>query len=221
MIDIFPVLKSAFSFPAGIDVDLAVDTICIDTAELELLYSKPETLEGLIKRWCKRRAYIWEELEKTLHYDYNPIHNYDRTEERTHTETRNLKNTEERVAIEKENIGNNVTNTQNTTGESSQSDGKAAYNSGNIVTTATADNNATQNTTIHGNSEEIRAKDNTDDTTRTDTGTVTNIEKITAKGNIGVMSTQEMIKKQREIVEFDIYHYIAEDFKTEFCIMVY
>ena len=221
MIDIFPALKSAFSFPEGVDADLAIDTLCIDTAELELLYTRPDTLEGLIKRWCKRRANIWTELEKTLHYDYNPIHNYDRTEEHTHTETRDLKNTEERVASEKENTGNNVTNTENTIGESSQTDGKAAYNSGNIVTTSTTDNNATQNITTHGNSEEIRAKDNTDDIARTDTGTVTNTEKIIAKGNIGVTSTQQMISEQREIVEFDIYHYIAEDFKTEFCIMVY
>lgn len=40
-------------------------------------------------------------------------------------------------------------------------------------------------------------------------------------GNIGVTTTQEMIKQEREIADFDIYKFIVEDYKKEFCIMVY
>ena len=40
-------------------------------------------------------------------------------------------------------------------------------------------------------------------------------------GNIGVTTTQQMIKEEREISEFDIYQIIADDFKTRFTIMVY
>lgn len=42
-----------------------------------------------------------------------------------------------------------------------------------------------------------------------------------AHGNIGVMSTQDMIKQQRNIVKFNLYDYIIEEFKMRFCILVY
>ena len=62
-------------------------------------------------------------------------------------------------------------------------------------------------------------------------GSVTHGEKVTtendgehelhAHGNIGVTSTQQMIKEQREIELFNIYDMIIEDFKMRFCILIY
>ena len=43
----------------------------------------------------------------------------------------------------------------------------------------------------------------------------------TRKGNIGVTATQDLIQKQREVVQFNIYDFIAESFKKEFCLMIY
>lgn len=40
-------------------------------------------------------------------------------------------------------------------------------------------------------------------------------------GNIGVTTTQQMIREQREIAEFNLYEYITQDFKKQFCVMVY
>ena len=42
-----------------------------------------------------------------------------------------------------------------------------------------------------------------------------------AHGNIGVMSTQDMIKQEREIALFNLYDIIIDEFKQRFCIMVY
>lgn len=44
---------------------------------------------------------------------------------------------------------------------------------------------------------------------------------LRAHGNIGVTTTQEMIKQQRQIELFNIYDIIIEDFKMRFCILVY
>lgn len=41
------------------------------------------------------------------------------------------------------------------------------------------------------------------------------------KGNIGVTSTQELIRQQREAVRYNIYKEISQSFKNEFCLMVY
>lgn len=56
----------------------------------------------------------------------------------------------------------------------------------------------------------------------TDT-TGTEKEKIvrTEGGNIGVTKTTEMIKDQREIVQFNLYDFITNQFKNQFCVMVY
>lgn len=53
----------------------------------------------------------------------------------------------------------------------------------------------------------------------TDTGTVT--RERTEKGNIGIVTTQQMIREEREIAEFSIYNLIINEFMLRFCIMVY
>ena len=42
-----------------------------------------------------------------------------------------------------------------------------------------------------------------------------------AHGNIGVTTTQDMIKQERQIDLFNVYDIIIEDFKMRFCILVY
>lgn len=63
----------------------------------------------------------------------------------------------------------------------------------------------------------------------TDTGSASSTAESTSnrtyerveQGNIGVTSTQQLIKEEREIAEYNIYDAIAADFKNRFCIMVY
>lgn len=55
--------------------------------------------------------------------------------------------------------------------------------------------------------------------TASDTGTVTH--RRTEQGNIGITTTQQMIKEEREIALFNVYTYITESFKERFCILVY
>lgn len=40
-------------------------------------------------------------------------------------------------------------------------------------------------------------------------------------GNIGVVTTQQMLKEERESAKFNIYDYIIEAFKKRFCLMIY
>lgn len=53
----------------------------------------------------------------------------------------------------------------------------------------------------------------------TDTGTITRSR--IEKGNIGVTTTQQMIKEEREISNFSIYAYITQAFKRMYCLGVY
>ena len=40
-------------------------------------------------------------------------------------------------------------------------------------------------------------------------------------GNIGVTASQDLIKKEREIADFNMINYITQSFKKRFCLMVY
>lgn len=46
-------------------------------------------------------------------------------------------------------------------------------------------------------------------------------ETVYIHGNIGVKTTQSMIQEQREIVNFSVIDYIINEYKHNFCIMVY
>lgn len=43
----------------------------------------------------------------------------------------------------------------------------------------------------------------------------------TEQGNIGITTTQQMIKEEREVSDFSIYDVIVQDFKERFCVIVY
>ena len=49
----------------------------------------------------------------------------------------------------------------------------------------------------------------------------TGSHEIHAHGNIGVTTTQKLIREQRDIDLFNLYDIIIEDFKMRFCILVY
>ena len=42
-----------------------------------------------------------------------------------------------------------------------------------------------------------------------------------AHGNIGVTTTQKLIREQRDVELFNLYDIIIEDFKMRFCILIY
>lgn len=70
------------------------------------------------------------------------------------------------------------------------------------------------------NSETMRDAERTEsEGSGADTGTITRVRE--EHGNIGVTTTQQMIKEEREIADWSLYQVIIDDFKTRFCIMVY
>lgn len=213
LMSIYTDILDGLSLPPGLDAEIAKDTILVDTAELGLVYTDPAILKTLITRWSARRVSVWTELEKTLHYEYNPIHNYDRAEYDVGLETRDLQNTRKRAYTSKEGLVNH----EETNGSSEQDTYKGVYDSNFLAQSDKTTGSGSQESTVAQNT----SKEDSDIIKGTDTGTVDTQRAFHAEGNIGVTSTQEMIKQQREVVEFDIYHYISQDFKAEFCVMVY
>lgn len=48
-----------------------------------------------------------------------------------------------------------------------------------------------------------------------------NSRDLYAHGNIGVTTTQKLIREQRDIEKFNLYNYILDSFKMRFCVLVY
>lgn len=206
-------LLDGLALPAAVDRETLVDNLLLETAELELLYSRPDTLKTMIAVWSKKQLPVWTRLEETLHFEYNPIHNYDRTETHTDLETRDLMGTNDRTYSSSQKRDNTTDVTQDETGTLS----KAAYDSGAMVDAeGTQDNRVSTQT-----DDESVTRSDTDNTDSTDTGTVNHDFNMHAEGNIGVTTTQQMIEQEREIRKFNIYDYIVNEFKTRFCILVY
>ena len=77
----YPDVLSAIHYPPSINKDDMDALLLMETSELSLIITDPEILKIKLQIWSKFRNPIWGKLIKTTEYEYNPIHNYDRTEE--------------------------------------------------------------------------------------------------------------------------------------------
>ena len=78
-------LFDGLRLPSGVNKDTFVDNLLAETAEFEVIYPDAEFMANMIAVWSEKELPVWEKLENTLHYDYDPISNYDRHEESTNT----------------------------------------------------------------------------------------------------------------------------------------
>lgn len=215
--------------PAALDRQTLIDNLLMESAELEILYSDSEILKYAIGAWSSKQLPIWDELYDTTQYEYNPIWNKDGTI--TELETRNLagsdhttdntdrvdnlSDTETRDLNDLETRNLNDSNTHSVYGFNSST---AAPESADEGTQGGTDNIAHTGTDTfnHTGRQDI---DRTFDKATTDTGTIKH--ERTEQGNIGLTSTQELIEKQRAVVEFNIMDVIIKDFIRRFCLGVY
>jgi len=207
--DVFDLLK----LPDGVSLDSVRDNILMELSELELLYPSGEFMKTAIGIWSNKQLPVWEKLYATTNLQYNPIHNYDRTEEWAEEETGNRN--ESRTQSQESN-GESSGTVQNSGEDTVKSDVSAfnetAYTPKELQTTTLGTENTSSGT----------AKQTTDITDDTDENSSRNNTRTgRAYGNIGVTTTQQMIEAERNVVKFNIVDYIVEDFKRRFCLLIY
>lgn len=202
-----------FTVPDGIDRKLALDTIYQRCGLTPLYHPDPAWLKFYVGRWCSKNAKTWEELYKTTIQDYNPIYNYDRTEETTDTRSGTRKLSEDTSSNTKQNGDTSVTDTSSDSSEHTLSaDNSDSYEPGYKDVVSRRDTQA---------SESSNRVDLTGDRAVDETTGETYSHKLRAYGNIGVTTTQEMLEAQRKVVRYNIYNEIADSFKDEFCLYIY
>ena len=168
-----------------------------------------------------RRQTIWQKLLESTQYEYNPIHNYDRKEEPTDTREETIDRTQNRTTTGTVTDTGSTNVTGDVTGNVMSKHDVSAEN----ATDYQADTRDAEDTTSHNTQETaVQAQSDTqtgEDVTGKDTRSETYKHTSHMFGNIGVTTTQKMIDEEREVVQFSVLEFIADDFKNEFCLSVY
>ena len=160
---------------------------------------------------------VWQKLYDTTVLEYNPIFNYDRTEEWSENEQMLDKRTLTGTEME--------TSTDNSSGEIRSSGtvkselNVSGYNESSYVPreqTIETPDTLTSNTSETDRTVSIDKNDTENMDRKRD-----NIRTGRAFGNIGVTTTQQMIQQERETVLFNMYKVITDSFIERFCLMIY
>ncbi len=141
------------------------DYLLLNAGHFQLIISDIDELCRGVKAWSSLKLHYWQKAYDALCAEYNPIHNYDRTEDLN----------------------------ENTNSTVDADNDVAGYDSGRLVD---ADHQTTKGDSTHTANNHIY-------------------------GNIGVTTTQEMIKQELDIAHITMYDIIVDDFKAQFCVTLY
>lgn len=84
-------LFSEMAYPSGFtddDKETVVGNILMECAELECLFTDPDTMKTAIRFWSKMNLSVWQRIFTASNLEYNPIENYNRTELETISDDR-------------------------------------------------------------------------------------------------------------------------------------
>lgn len=203
--------------PEGLDKDVLCDNLLMETAEFELLYADFDFLKAAIGRWSTKQLPVWEKLYNTLLLEYNPLENYDRQE--TWSDSAEGTN-----STHTESAGSQAGSTADTGSRTDSSTGSdtltvAGYNTNDLTN---REKNDTINSVESHDTREINTQmEHSDEANANGQNTHESQHTGRVHGNIGVTTSQQMLEAEREVVKFNVYDYIINDFKNRFCLLIY
>lgn len=228
--------KSVFDnlvLPDGIEKNVLIGSIVLRCQEFELLYSDPEFMIDAVNIWSRKNYWTFDKWVKALSIQYDPLYNYDRTEEYTdthsgtfgktgsgtssgssdYTRTDNLSQSDDHTRTD--NLSSTITHSEKAFNDTnlviSSQDGTS--DSGTQRMAGTVTNSGTQRNAGSESGSVSNYENGSDD--------YTNIHKARLFGNIGVTTSQQMLQSEFDIARWNMYEHIADLFCQEFCIMVY
>lgn len=190
-------LFSDLILPEVLDKDVVVNAILTTCSSLPVAYPDYSFLKNQIKYWSKRKKPIFDKWVWLLSQEYNPLYNYDRTEEFSDSEIVN--NSANKTDNTITSLNNSVTNTEKATSYESNTFRDTSQNIG------VGSNNGNTNTRSSEDS----------DTNRVLT------HKARLFGNIGITTSTQMLSESWDWYNKDIPMIIAEEFKCDFCLGIY
>lgn len=191
--NIYPSLFDNMMLPADIDRQTTIDNILLTCGEFELLYAAPHFLSQVIGVWSRVNFYKFDKMFKSMNFNYDAIENYNRYED-----------------FKESSIGNSLNSNENALLHTETTDNEkkvAGFETGKYVGSERTNSTGKTSGSESGSSAYK--------------GDLQTTHSMHTHGNIGVTSTQDMIRQEREISDISIYNIIADSFKKEFCILKY
>lgn len=209
----------------NVDHETLVNTILLNCGEFEVLYPNIEKLKNMFTLFSNKWSRTVSKWVSALNTEYKPLENYDRYEKFGGSETE-LENGDETHLT---NGNETITNSGNTILSRSGTDN-------NDVESKTSAFNATD----YQPSEKTTNQINYDSSDKNDVNlSQTRIPNITEirtpnikrtrtpnlenhiHGNIGVITSQQMLESELQLQYWNLYNKISNLFMKEFCVMVY
>lgn len=197
-----PTILDGMTIPEGLDLDTLKNNIILECAELEVLYSAPSFFRWAVDAWSLKESPTWEKMYKALQIEYNPLENYDRTEDWTESGTHGNNKT----------VNNSTETSGNATTRADTIHNVTGYNSNAEVMQSrditTGSDNSTSSATGNG--------------TEAETGEHTDTRAGRIHGNIGVTTSQQMLKAEFDLApDVNMYNIITRSFRNRFCLLIY
>lgn len=201
-----PDVLDLLQLPGDLDRESVINELLLQCAEVEILYTDPDFLKQAVGAWSKIMLPIWQKLYNTTVLEYDPISNYDRHEEWSDSGSGNMSGSSSGTSARtssSSNIDNTTTNNSRT-----------GFNADEGMQPATSQT-STNNSSVTG-------QDNINDSNSTQTQS-NNSSSHSGRmwGNIGVVTSQQMIEAERNVVSYNVVQVIIRDFQDRFCILVY
>lgn len=197
-----PTILNGMTIPEGLDLDTLKNNIILECAELEVLYSAPSFFKWAVNAWSLKEAPTWEKMYNALQVEYNPLENYDRSEEWTESGTHGNNKT----------VNNSTESSGNATSKTDAIHNVTGYNSNAEVM---------QSRDITTGSD-VNTSKATGNGTEAETGNHSDTRQGRIHGNIGVTTSQQMLKAEFDLApEVNMYNIITRSFRNRFCLLVY
>ena len=218
--------------PSELDRETLINNLLAETAELEVLYPNPVVFKNLLGIWSSKELDVWNRLYATTQYEYNPIENYNRYEDGSDSGSNTVQHsgmdthadglTQGGMDTHADGLtsgGSDTVNGEKTTGHWIAGFDSAPSGDDDGLVKQTRDEENAETTTEYGRTEN-RTGNYAYGKTENRSGNYAYGEKVEtdnegehelhAHGNIGVTTTQKLIREQRQIEEFNIYDIIIE-----------
>ena len=217
-----------------IDKSVLIQQIILRGGELPLVYNDPQTVKKMVRTWAMVHQATIQRMYDAIAAEYDPISNYDRTEEESSAGTR---------ATSEDATGTDSgSSSRRATGQSSDSSTGSTHTDGSTVneqentaydaatyakvqkdTSTVGDSQATVSASQSARED---SESSTDARTRTDARSASETRGDTrtlhAYGNIGVTTNAQMVEQEMLLRKnFNIYETLAEMFISDFCVLVW
>lgn len=176
-----------------LDREVLVAEIMRQCGALTPIYNTTDSFEYFTKAFFKREKDTIKKMIDTTQLEYNPLENFERKEKLKH--------------VANENTATDETNINQSNSTATEEEKTSAYNEDlyQPINQTTGSNETS--------GKEIRDYDRKRDFTSNDDNSATGINGLTTR--------QDLILKERKVVDFNIYKWIVEKYECEYFLAVY